>query len=111
MRNFTSINLALVVVFIFSVCFAGNFTVSNITADEMKRDSGNVWVSLKATVTNNGSSPRVAVPIQAVDKNNHTMKNFGLKGTIPPGATGELIGSIPVSEYEFKKITKWIVAQ
>ncbi|KJS02210.1 MAG: hypothetical protein VR65_06060 [Desulfobulbaceae bacterium BRH_c16a] len=91
--------------------FASEIKVSTLEDSIMKRDSGNVWISLKATVTNNGSSPRVAVPVQAVDENNHTMKNFGLKGTIPPGATGELVGSIPVSEHEFKKIKKWQVAE
>jgi hypothetical protein len=49
------------------------------------------------------------VKIQAFDKSGQTMKTTGMKGTIPPGATGELSTSIPMSEYEYKIIKKWRV--
>ena len=91
-------------------CFAGNIEVSNLTAEVMKHDSsGNMWIGIKATITNNGDSPRVMVRIQAFDKIGQTLKVTGLKGTIPPGATGELTNSLPMSEFEYNKITEWKV--
>lgn len=94
-----------------SWCAAGGITIASITAKELKRDSGNVWVSLSVEVINNSDIYRPKVLLEAVDKDGHTMKHKGLTGTIPPGTRGTLTDAVPVSEYEFERIKGWQLAR
>lgn len=108
----TSIWALVVFLFLSTRCFAGNFEVASVEADIIKRDgSGNFWVNLTTTITNNGTTPTVEVMLKALDKDNRTLKNTAIKGTIPPGETDELIGSVLISESEYKKIKMWMAAE
>lgn len=108
----TSICALVVFLFLSTQCFAGNYEVASVEADIVKRDGlGNFLVSLLTTVTNNGTSPTVEVMLKAIDKDKRTLKNTAITGTIPPGQTDELIGSVLVSEAEYKKIKMWVAAE
>jgi hypothetical protein len=86
--------------------------VSEISTKSLRNDSiGNVWLSIKVTATNNGTSDKVFIRIQAVDYEGFAIENEIITGVIPQGTTRSLTDTTAISEREYRKITKWKVAE
>ena len=104
-----SITILLSIVFLSkdAHCKDANLTVTNIMPIYVEEGSQNVLVTLKAHVTNHGSSDDFTIDVVGVDKDGYELQTVKMSGHVGGGETKVFLEQIKMPRKVYNQIVEW----